>query len=196
MQSVRSAQPPDSSTQDRSNAAIEGLTVALARFRRGAAALRAENDDLRGELSALSSARITAGPEVAAGTLGELGTVAIPAGIMAPGAARLVVDHCLRGLVAPRVLEDARLVVTELVTNRLLHADLRESDAVCVRVCVAGQAIRIEVENPGTVGTLAANGSDPQAGRGFGLEIMQRLAVQWGVRRHGSTCVWVDMERV
>jgi anti-sigma regulatory factor (Ser/Thr protein kinase) len=124
-----------------------------------------------------------------------LGTVALPAGIAAPGAARIVVAHCLRGLVAPRVLEDAQLLVTELVTNCVLHGELRESDAVCVRVFVGTRSVRIEVENPGTAGSLAASGADPQAGRGFGLEMMEHLATRWGVHRHGTTSVWFERER-
>jgi anti-sigma regulatory factor (Ser/Thr protein kinase) len=177
MQSVRNAQPPAPLTDGGAEAAIEGPTVALARFGRGAAAPRPVPD--------LSPAE----------AFGELGTVAIPVTMNAPGAARIVVAHCLRGLVTRRTVEDAELLVSELVTNSLVHGGLDSSDAVVVRVSLAARAIRVEVENSGTAGTLAAHEPDPQAGQGFGLEIMERLTTHWGVQRDRTTRVWFEVER-
>ena len=52
-----------------------------------------------------------------------LAEVGIPADDAAPGAARMVIVHCLAALVAHRVARDAELLGSELVTNSgaILH---------------------------------------------------------------------------
>jgi hypothetical protein len=77
---------------------VEVLTVALGRLRRGAAALKAENNHLRAEIEALrpeANGRNTAG--ASAPEVGRLAEIELPIGFLAPGAARMVIDHCLTG---------------------------------------------------------------------------------------------------
>jgi anti-sigma regulatory factor (Ser/Thr protein kinase) len=179
-------------TERRHDATIDGLTVALDTLRRGAIALKGENHELRAEIAELGSGTASHRRD----DFGELAEVALPARLSAPGAARIVVAGCLLGLVGRRTLEDAKLLITELVTNSLLHGELDRRDTVLVRIYIAADALRLEVENSGTAGAVAANGPDPQAGRGFGLEILERLVSHWGVRRDQGTTVWCEMGRV
>jgi anti-sigma regulatory factor (Ser/Thr protein kinase) len=131
------------------------------------------------------------------GGFGMLAELLLPADAAGPGAARIVVAHCLRGLVAGRILRDAELLVSELVTNSLEHAALRYDDPLVVRVYLGAEAFRLEVENPGTVGAIAARHPDrPSSSGGFGLALLDVLAARWGVRRTHSTSVWFEMARV
>jgi anti-sigma regulatory factor (Ser/Thr protein kinase) len=178
-------------------AAIEGLTVALGRLRRGAAALKAENQELRAEIAGLppaaSGRRAGDAPTRALGSLAE---VALPTGLSAPGAARLVIGHCLTGLVSHSVLHDAELLVSELVTNTMEHGRLGDGDTVLVRVYLGADRLRLEIENPGTAGDVAVHPPDRRSRRGgFGLNLVEMLSANWGVNRSGSTTVWLEMGR-
>jgi anti-sigma regulatory factor (Ser/Thr protein kinase) len=142
--------------------------------------------------SAAARARLS---EAASGGLVRLGQVALPADAHAPGAARIVITHCLAGLVARRILDEAKLLGTELVTNSLKHADLRLANPVFVRVDLGAEALRIEVENPGTVGIVTVRPADRRSAGGFGLQLVELLAARWGVRRARSTTVWFELGR-
>jgi hypothetical protein len=180
----------------RREATIEGLTVALGRLRRGAAALKAENHQLRADVAearrAASDGRRREGVLRDAGKLAE---IAVPAGARAPRAARIVIAHCLAGLVAPRILRDAQLLATELVTNSVRHAELDDRDGVIVRVYIAADVLRLEIENPGIAGVVASQDPNTEAGQGFGLHLLDRLAARWGTSRDHSTNVWFEMAR-
>jgi serine/threonine-protein kinase RsbW len=118
-----------------------------------------------------------------------------PCGQAGARAARLIIAQCLAGLVTPEVLGNTQLLATELVTNSVRHGELADGDTAIVRVYLADEAVRVDVENPGTAGVVAPNGSDPRIGRGFGLELVGDLAVRWGIRRDRNTHVWFEIER-
>ena len=127
---------------------------------------------------------------------GQIGEIALPTGSNAPGAARMVVAHCLAGLVSQQVLLDAQLLVSEVVTNSLRHGALSEGDTVLVRVYVAADSVRLEIVNPGTAGAVTTRQPNQQPrGGGFGLDLVDRLTASWGVRRNGGTNVWFEMGR-
>src|SRR5687768_2286880 len=94
--------PREAGASGRREGTVEALTVAFGQLRRGAAALKAENNHLRAEIEALRSeanGRNTGG--VSAPDVGQLAEIELPIGSLAPGAARMVIDHCVTGLVAP-----------------------------------------------------------------------------------------------
>ena len=126
---------------------------------------------------------------------GELADVAIPFGSAAPSAARTVIDRCLAGRVASSVLEDARLLMTELVTNSVRHSGGTEDDFVIVRVHHWRDMCRLEVEDPGSDEVIAPRPSDLASGSGMGLNIVQMLSERWGVVRaaEGPTRVWAQL---
>jgi serine/threonine-protein kinase RsbW len=90
------------------------------------------------------------------------------------------------------VIDDMQLLVSELVTNSLCHAGLGADDVVRVTASLDNGSLRLEVENPGVAGDVAAR--PPGAGGGgFGLQLVAALADRWGVVRDGRTRVWVEM---
>jgi len=201
--SARTVVPPrsgdgDQAIRDRERElTIEGLTVAVGKLRRGAAALKAENRELRTEIAGLErKAEGRRSGDASIRALSRLAEIALPIGPRAPGAARMVVEHCLSGLVRQRVLHDAVLLVSELVTNSLDHGELVDGDSVLVRIYLGTETLRLEIQNPGIAGVVAANRAGRESGEGgFGLDLVDLLAARWGVMRNANTSVWFDMAR-
>jgi Histidine kinase-like ATPase domain len=181
----------------RQQEAVEALTVALGRLRRGAAALKAENNQLRAEVAAQRpNAAGRSGGAVPAAEVGQLAEVELPSGPRAPGAARMVIDHCLTGLVAPWILQDARLLASELVTNSVRHGDLESGTTIVLRMDLTAKSLRLEVENAGTAGAVTSRSVGRREGYGgYGLELVELLTTRWGVSRDHNTCVWLEMGR-
>jgi anti-sigma regulatory factor (Ser/Thr protein kinase) len=167
---------------------IERLTAVASNLRSGAAALKADNAELR---SANERMERQSGDGAARG--GAL-AVCLPLDARAPGAARMVVGR-LRGRVPASVLEDARLVVSELVTNSVCHSGASTGAVVVVRAELIGTMVRLEVEDPGCDGVIAPR--EPDLGGGFGLNLVQRLSERWGLERvaAGGTRVWAHLAR-
>lgn len=127
---------------------------------------------------------------------GKLAEIALPTGSKTPGAARMVVAHCLTGLVSEKILRDVQLLVSEVVTNSLRHGELSGGDTVLVSVYLAADSVRLEIANRGTAGVVTVRPPDRRSrGGGFGLDLVDRLTASWGVRRDGGTNVWFEMGR-
>ena len=86
----------------------------------------------------------------ATGDLGTLAEVVLPADATAAGAARIVIGHCLTGLVSRKIVGEAELHGSELVSNSLLHDQADGGDVILVRVYLGADALRVEIDNPGT----------------------------------------------
>jgi len=175
---------------------IEALGAAVSSLRRGAAALKAENADMRAQYerrragrrgSARATGRRDADADAAV-------AVRLPCDVRAPGAARIVVAECLRERGAAGVLDSAQLLISELVTNSVLHSG---ACAVLVRVSLSRTMVRLEVEDSGRGGVVAPRSPDVDGGGGFGLQLVQALSERWGLERvaQGGTSVWVELPR-
>jgi anti-sigma regulatory factor (Ser/Thr protein kinase) len=125
--------------------------------------------------------------------LAKVGAAAIPSGPGAPSLARRLVSMWLDGRGNARLHDEARLLVSELVTNSVRHARLGAGELVRVGLAVSDGVVRLEVENPGGTGTIAAHEPDLERGGGFGLRIVEALAHAWGVSRDGHIRVWVQL---
>jgi anti-sigma regulatory factor (Ser/Thr protein kinase) len=182
----------DSSSNDH-----DGVADVLGNLRRDAAALKAENHQLRAEIAGLRlAASDDSNGDGRSPGLGKLAEIALPAGSGAPGAARMIVTRSLSGLVTHGILHDAQLLVSELVTNSVRHGQLSADETVLVNIHVAADTLRFEIDNPGTVGVVAPAppARQPRHG-GFGLELVDLLAARWGVSRSASTNVWFELSR-
>lgn len=94
-------------------------------------------------------------------------------------------------------LRNAQLVLSELVTNCVVHAGLdEERDRIGLTLRGTPAGVRIEVRDPGPgfdPAPVAAQRGSPLAG-GHGLAIVDRLTDRWGVDRSQGTCVWFEMD--
>ena len=89
------------------------------------------------------------------------------------------------------VREDVELVVTELVTNAVLHAP---AGLVRLRVVPLEDAVRVEVEDTGH-GMPVAVRESTEAMTGRGLALVAALSRAWGVEggREGHKVVWAEV---
>lgn len=98
----------------------------------------------------------------------------------------------LRPSVDDALVDDAALLVSEIVSNSVRHAGLRAADAIQVRVRGSNSTLHVEVVDPGP-------GFDPESlpvsrpNGGWGLRLLDRLATRWGVERNEVTRVWFEL---
>jgi anti-sigma regulatory factor (Ser/Thr protein kinase) len=128
---------------------------------------------------------------VPSGDAGRL-EVVVASGPDAPATARAAVAAWLSPQVADQVLDDAQLLVSELVTDRVRHAQLAADATVRVSVEICDGFVRLEVEDPGDV-ALGALAPDREHGGGFGLFLAEALAQRWGSNHEGTACVWAEL---
>lgn len=83
---------------------------------------------------------------------------------------------------------DVALVLSELVTNSVLHG--WGTDDVDVLIEAGEDRIRVEVSDAGPCFE-----KDNPRGDGMGLDIVDRVADQWGVQKDDKCTVWVEIIR-
>jgi anti-sigma regulatory factor (Ser/Thr protein kinase) len=103
--------------------------------------------------------------------------------------ARLFLDR-VRDDVSEPVLENARLLVSELVANAVEH--VQEEGEIELRVGLASDVLRIEVLDPGPGFEPRPRPADSD--RGWGLHFIDRLAVRWAVDRPDRSRVWFELQ--
>jgi anti-sigma regulatory factor (Ser/Thr protein kinase) len=101
-----------------------------------------------------------------------------------------VSDH-----LSPRRLEDAQLLVSELVTNAIRHAGLHDDDLIQLIVVAGDRALRIEVCDPGHGFEVTEPDPDPARPSGWGLYLVRELSDRWGVESSVQTRVWFELDR-
>jgi len=92
-------------------------------------------------------------------------------------------------------LRDVRLLVSELVTNAVRHANLSDSDIILLVFDIADHALRVEVHDPGGGFVPTAPAPDPTRPSGWGLYLVAELADRWGVDSDEQTLVWFELDR-
>ncbi len=101
----------------------------------------------------------------------------------------------LRDSLPPEKLEDTRLVVSELVTNSVLHAGLSPDDRIGVVVTASDGSVRGEVYDPGPGFDVPPEpGPRPDLKGGWGLPIVERISDRWGVERDRFVRVWFELD--
>jgi anti-sigma regulatory factor (Ser/Thr protein kinase) len=176
---------------------IDRLSEVVSTLHRGAKALKAENSELRGENERLADRgrfRSRAGGRM---DDGELVEVPIALDVQAPGAARTVVAQCLDERVAASALDNAQLLVSELVANSLQHCGGQVGDRVVVSVELMPDWFRVGVQDSGSDAVIAPRPGSIDTGDGFGLNLVRLLSERWGVERlaKGGTQVWAQLPR-
>ena len=89
-------------------------------------------------------------------------------------------------------LRDVRLLVSELVTNAVRHANLASGDVIELVIEIADQTLRVEVHDPGGGFVPSAPSPDPTRPSGWGLYL---VADRWGVDSADTTLVWFELDR-
>ena len=97
--------------------------------------------------------------------------------------------------VSARTLEDLRLLVSELVTNSVRHAGLKEMQTIELKVKLLPETVRVEVNDQGTGFEPTPRSASSEDQSGWGLYLVSRLADRWGVSSDGVTRVWFELTR-
>ena len=142
-------------------------------------------------------------PAVAVATLGAedrlrtQSALEIPVSAEAPRAARgAVIDLVARDPAAGRNLDTLKLMVSEVVTNAVLHAGAEAGESIGLNLMLTDERTRVEVSDPGGGFDLRPISADPFAqGGGFGLMIVDTAASRWGTAtRDGRFFVWFEVD--
>jgi len=128
-------------------------------------------------------------PEGAQTTL----SLTLPLSMQAPATARRAVTQAGAGL-GSTALDNVCLLVSELVTNAVRHADLEADDSVDLEVVVYDERVRVEVFDSGPGFVPATPTPNPDEPSGWGLLIVDRVADRWGVSTGPGTRVWFELD--
>ena len=94
-----------------------------------------------------------------------------------------------------RLFEDVRLLISEVVTNSVRHADSPPDDVVELEIFVAHDCVRVEVADGGSGFEAIPHLPTRDQASGWGLHLVARMSDRWGVRRNSRTRVWFEFCR-
>jgi len=171
---------------------IDALTSAVMTLRSGATALKADNAELRADNDRLHGRHRGRAKTSAARAPVEL---RLALDVQAPAAARAAVTSALRDLVPAAMLDCAKLVVSEIATNSVLHSGASPAGQLIVRIRLSETRVRLEVEDSGSGEVVARKPDVNGGGGGFGLNLVHTLSERWGVEHAvaGGTQVWAQL---
>jgi anti-sigma regulatory factor (Ser/Thr protein kinase) len=96
------------------------------------------------------------------------------------------------GAVPAFARDDVLLLITELVTNAVLHADVGPHRFLRLRIERWPRRVRVEVTHPGIA--FEPDPAPADGTGGWGLLLVERIADRWGIAsRAPGTCVWFEI---
>ncbi len=105
--------------------------------------------------------------------------------------ARHFVDVTLRDWRCDKIVDDARLIVTELVSNVVRHGETTEPMILTIELHRG--VLRISLEDGGADGNIEVVSTDLTSESGRGLRLVEGLSDVWGVDRHDDhKVVWAE----
>ncbi len=122
-------------------------------------------------------------------------TIELTGGPGAVSAARRAIEQLADQEQLERV-DDLRLLVSELVTNCVIHGGAGPEDRVHVIVDQPDDCIRVEVCDRGrgwTKRTRSRELDSAEPPGGWGLMLVGEIADRWGITSEHGTCVWFEM---
>jgi anti-sigma regulatory factor (Ser/Thr protein kinase) len=123
--------------------------------------------------------------------------IELPAGVTAPARARSWVLSCLSREPIATPQDDMALIVSEMVTNSVVHARLDRSQVLQLIVTTVAGRYRITVIDPGCDTEPRVRAFQAEAAHGLGLRLVDQLSAGWGTFRaaDGARHVWCDLPR-
>jgi len=120
--------------------------------------------------------------------------VMLPATSAAPGLAREALDDVIPPPELAVRNEDAKLVISELVTNAVKYGEGKARSPI--KMVIEADEIRVRVQVDQTLAAVGLHAvkADPTGGRigGWGLSIAEALADSWGFEPGPPGQVWFE----
>jgi serine/threonine-protein kinase RsbW len=93
------------------------------------------------------------------------------------------------------IAEDSALVLSELLTNSVLHASKGDSPSVETHWLRLPHGLRLEISDGDSTGRPVRHRPDPECESGRGLDLVSALADAWGVnpRSPVGKTVWAEL---
>ena len=102
--------------------------------------------------------------------------------------------RALGDAIPDRLYDDLSLLVNELVTNSIRHADLGEEGWIKVHATIAPGVVRAEVTDSGMGFSPVIKQPNLMDIGGRGLYLLEELADRWGVSQDGQTRAWFEID--
>jgi anti-sigma regulatory factor (Ser/Thr protein kinase) len=97
--------------------------------------------------------------------------------------------------IAAPVSATLALLVSELVTNAVLHSDAPAASGIHLQACrVDGRLVRVEVVDAGNGFAAVPRRPAACSAGGYGLFLVDMQASRWGTDRDGGTRVWFELD--
>jgi anti-sigma regulatory factor (Ser/Thr protein kinase) len=106
-------------------------------------------------------------------------------------AAREAVTEATRGKVDAETVEAVRLLVSELVTNGIVHGGGENPLEIEVEMSESG--LRVDVRDQGAGFARRPGTEEVDYSGGWGLFLVEEISDRWGIVRNGKTCVWFEI---
>ena len=117
----------------------------------------------------------------------------IPGGPKAPLSARDRVSETFASRLEKPVVDNMRLLVSELVTNCVLHGGATASGQITVRAAVHDDRVRTEVCHDAPAFVPPAGDPDLDSPGGLGLFLVEQVSSAWGIHDNSENCVWFEL---
>jgi anti-sigma regulatory factor (Ser/Thr protein kinase) len=126
-------------------------------------------------------------------TADATGAIRLRGGMTAPARARREVGAMLAGYDEAMAL-DVMLLLSELVTNSVLHGGAGDSAQIAVNVEASGSAVHVEVLSPRRrFDRPSQREKDLATEGGRGLQIVDAIARSWGIEQGHQTRAWFEL---
>lgn len=111
----------------------------------------------------------------------------------APALARAAITgFCENQAFSPTTMARLTLLVSEVVTNAVVHPDVKPLGMLALYASRQQGRVRIEVSDPGQGFTPAPRNPNRLEG-GYGLYLLEKEAARWGVEATPGTTVWFEV---
>jgi anti-sigma regulatory factor (Ser/Thr protein kinase) len=109
--------------------------------------------------------------------------------------ARIAIDR-LQDDTPKELLDNVRLMVSELLSNSMKHANLEAGDTIELHVSAGDDRVRVEVVDAGPGFAPKEDAPSMYQDSGWGLFLVGQLSDRWGVDQAGNaTTVWFEIDR-
>jgi anti-sigma regulatory factor (Ser/Thr protein kinase) len=111
----------------------------------------------------------------------------------APSRARATIEEFFESQMDQSMFAILLLLVSELVSNALVHSDAPPSSEILLRArLLEKDLVRVEVIDQGK-GFIPAPPAPGRLGGGYGLYLLNEQTTRWGVDRDGGARVWFEL---